>query len=82
MPWNGEYSYELIKKALLKYLGMAAEKADAAELPPLPVRPPVPVSYTHLAIGSFNYVKFLWIKGGLFCYLTNKNNFTEAFYQY
>ena len=41
MPWNGEYSYELIKKALLKYLGMAAEKADAAELPPLPVRPPV-----------------------------------------
>ena len=36
MPWNGEYSYELIKKALLKYLGMAAEKADAAELPPLP----------------------------------------------
>ena len=41
LPWNGEYSYELIKKVLLKYLGLADEEAAAEELPPLPVRPPV-----------------------------------------
>ena len=41
MPWNGEYSFELIKAALAKYLGLPAEAEDAPELPQLPVRPPV-----------------------------------------
>ncbi|MDO5115540.1 MAG: indolepyruvate ferredoxin oxidoreductase subunit alpha [Synergistaceae bacterium] len=43
MPWNGEYSYELIKQALLKYLALPCEEAEAEaeELPPLPLRPPV-----------------------------------------
>lgn len=41
MPWNGEYSFELIKAALAKYLGVAAETENAPELPQLPVRPPV-----------------------------------------
>ena len=41
MPWNGEYSFELIKKALLSYLGIEAKEAEAETLPPLPVRPPV-----------------------------------------
>ena len=41
MPWNGEYSFELIKKALLSYLGIEAKDTEAETLPPLPVRPPV-----------------------------------------
>ena len=41
MPWNGEYSFELIKAALAKYLGLSAEAEAAPELPQLPVRPPV-----------------------------------------
>ncbi|MEG2184277.1 MAG: indolepyruvate ferredoxin oxidoreductase subunit alpha [Cloacibacillus sp.] len=41
MPWNGEYSYELIKKALLAYLGLPADEEAAPALPQLPVRPPV-----------------------------------------
>ncbi len=41
MPWNGEYSFELIKKALLKYLDMPAEDEAPQPLPQLPVRPPV-----------------------------------------
>ena len=41
MPWNGEYSFELIKAALAKYLVLSAEAEAAPELPKLPVRPPV-----------------------------------------
>lgn len=41
MPWNGEYSFELIKAALAKYLGLSTEAEAAPELPQLPVRPPV-----------------------------------------
>lgn len=41
MPWNGEYSFEPIKAAVAKYLGIAAESEAEEELPPLPARPPV-----------------------------------------
>ncbi|MDO4987704.1 MAG: indolepyruvate ferredoxin oxidoreductase subunit alpha [Synergistes sp.] len=40
-PWNGEYSFEIIKKSLLEYLGIEPEKELPEELPQLPVRPPV-----------------------------------------
>ena len=41
MPWNGEYSYELVKKALLNFTGQDDRQASLPELPQLPVRPPV-----------------------------------------
>ena len=41
MPWNGEYSYEIIKAALLRYLGIEDKKLEQQPLPQLPVRPPV-----------------------------------------
>ena len=41
MPKNGEYSFEIVKKALIKYLGLPQEKEEREELPQLPVRPPV-----------------------------------------
>lgn len=41
MPHNGEYSYEIVKSALFKYLGMAEAGAEPPELPRFPVRPPV-----------------------------------------
>ena len=41
MPWNGEYSYELVKKAVFAYLGLTEVKEEIPELPQLPLRPPV-----------------------------------------
>lgn len=46
MPCNGEYSYEIIRAALVKFLGAPIEIAQAKtseniELPKLPMRPPV-----------------------------------------
>ena len=41
MPWNGEYSYELVKKAVFEYLGITDVQEEFLELPQLPVRPPV-----------------------------------------
>ncbi len=41
MPWNGEYSFELVKAAAAKYLGLGQQDEAEQELPQLPVRPPV-----------------------------------------
>lgn len=41
MPCNGEYGYELVKKALFAYLGIAEKTNTAPELPEMPKRPPV-----------------------------------------
>lgn len=41
MPWNGEYSYETVKKALFAYLSIADKSEPAPELPDMPKRPPV-----------------------------------------
>lgn len=41
LPYNGEYSYELVKAALFKFLGMAYEPTACEEMPQYPMRPPV-----------------------------------------
>lgn len=41
LPRNGEYSYEIVKGALFRYLGKREESTEALELPHFPVRPPV-----------------------------------------
>lgn len=41
LPCNGEYSYDIVRDALFKYLGKETEGFETAELPPFPVRPPV-----------------------------------------
>ena len=41
LPWNGEYSYELVRKALFDYLGAQAPEAADSKLPEMPKRPPV-----------------------------------------
>ncbi len=41
MPWNGEYSYELVKKSIFAYLGIEAVEKASPELPQFPIRPPV-----------------------------------------
>jgi indolepyruvate ferredoxin oxidoreductase alpha subunit len=42
LPFAGEYSYELVKSAIYKFLGIDIEELQAVPNPPdLPVRPPV-----------------------------------------
>ena len=41
LPCNGEYSFELIRDAVLKFAGVKGEDPSLAEMPVLPVRPPV-----------------------------------------
>lgn len=41
LPYNGEYSCEKVRDAIMNYLGIAHEEESAEELPQLPVRPPV-----------------------------------------
>ncbi|MBQ9881491.1 MAG: indolepyruvate ferredoxin oxidoreductase subunit alpha [Synergistes sp.] len=43
MPKNGEYSFEIVKEALIKYLALPQPQPEkeAEALPQLPVRPPV-----------------------------------------
>ncbi|MEG1642298.1 MAG: indolepyruvate ferredoxin oxidoreductase subunit alpha [Synergistaceae bacterium] len=41
LPFNGEYSYELVKKALFSYLKLELTEDQAPVLPQMPVRPPV-----------------------------------------
>lgn len=41
LPCNGEYSFEIVRDALFKYLGKEPENAEPAKLPQFPVRPPV-----------------------------------------
>jgi len=40
-PYNGEFSCEIVKKALFKFLGLQEAEIEAETLPQLPVRPPV-----------------------------------------
>ena len=74
MPWNGEYSFELIKSALSKYLGVAEESEAEEELPPLPVRPPVlcagcphRASFYEAKVATKNYKKAIYC-GDIGCY--------------
>lgn len=41
LPWNGEYSYEIVKKAIFKYLGIENKENVVSDIPQLPTRPPV-----------------------------------------
>lgn len=41
LPYNGEYSYELVKRAIFKYLQIEQEEESTCTLPELPMRPPV-----------------------------------------
>lgn len=41
MPYNGEYSFESIKKSLLKFAGVESSDLVMVDIPKLPVRPPV-----------------------------------------
>lgn len=45
MPFAGEYSYEIVKAAFLKFMGKeedsASENPDSIKAPELPIRPPV-----------------------------------------
>ena len=41
LPCNGEYSFELIRDAVLKFACVRSEDLPMAEIPVLPVRPPV-----------------------------------------
>ncbi len=41
LPCNGEYSFEIIRDAVLNFAGVKIEHPAMAELPVLPVRPPV-----------------------------------------
>ena len=42
LPFAGEYSFELVRSAICKFLGLESEtSASSVETPPLPVRPPV-----------------------------------------
>ena len=40
-PCNGEFSYEIVKRALFNYLGIEEKPQAAIEMPQLPIRPPV-----------------------------------------
>lgn len=40
-PYNGEFSFEVIKKALFGYLGIENKEEPKEELPQMPMRPPV-----------------------------------------
>ena len=40
LPFNGEYSFELVKNALAKFLGLEVEEEALPELPEMPKRPP------------------------------------------
>lgn len=40
-PYNGEFSFDVIKKALFEYLGIENKEEFNDELPELPMRPPV-----------------------------------------
>ena len=40
-PCNGEFSYEVVKQAIFKYLGLEEEAAENFEMPQFPMRPPV-----------------------------------------
>lgn len=74
MPWNGEYSFELIKSALAKYLSLSAEAEAAPELPQLPARPPVlcagcphRASFYEAKVATKNYKKAIYC-GDIGCY--------------
>lgn len=41
LPCNGEYSFELIKNAVLKFVGIEVEDPKLVDIPTLPIRPPV-----------------------------------------
>ena len=41
LPYNGEYSYETVKKAIFKFMRIAAKESDSQPLPEMPMRPPV-----------------------------------------
>ncbi len=41
LPYNGEYGYETVKKAIFKFMRIAEKASDAPALPEMPMRPPV-----------------------------------------
>lgn len=41
LPYNGEYGYETVKKAIFKFMRIAAKESESLPLPEMPVRPPV-----------------------------------------
>lgn len=74
MPWNGEYSFELIRNALLKYIGRNRTDCEAQALPQLPLRPPVlcagcphRASFYEAKVATKDYPKAIYC-GDIGCY--------------
>lgn len=41
LPYNGEYGYECVKKAIFKFMRIEPKKTEEPAMPQLPMRPPV-----------------------------------------
>lgn len=68
LPYNGEYSCDQVKHAIVNYLGIVHEQESDLELPQLPLRPPV------LCAGCPHRASFCEVKeaaeafeGAIFC---------------